>query len=442
MALTEVLAAQTSPTEPVAISDRDDDVYDVLVLDAGSRQSLAVVRSLGRAGLRVAVGECFAECDPALPVLGFRSRYAAGDVVLPSFAADVDAFAAGVVRFVREHPTRVVLPASDGAIAALLPRRRELASIGCVLALSSDVALAIANDKERTLAIADHLGIEHPKTMRIDRIADVGPLLAEVGLPVVLKPTMSWASRSDQRLQAVEVVDEAEAVAAVRRFVDAGAGVLAQQWVGGRREGVSLFVVGDEVRASFAHVEHRTTPALGGASVVRESIPMPPDLYEPSVQLATALGLEGYSEVEFRRDGDGRPLLMEINARVAGPIETAVRSGVDFPLMVWRWAVGLPVTPAGDYETGVRMRWLRGDMRWLRDNRRRTGRPDSVSRLRAAWTFVVEFLRSGHYDCVDRHDLGPVRAELRTTAASVRRGRRDEPPAATEMNWKGASHVH
>ena len=170
-------------------------------------------------------------------------------------------------------------------------------------------------------------------------------MLTELELPIVLKPTMSWGRRSGRRLQAVEVVDEAEAEAAVRRFVDAGAGVLAQQWVGGRREGVTLFVVDGAVRASFAHVEHRTTPALGGASVVRESIPVPSDLYEPSVRLVTAVGLKGYSEVEFRRDGDGRPLLMEINARVAGPIETAARAGVDFPLMIWRWAVGLPVAP-------------------------------------------------------------------------------------------------
>jgi predicted ATP-grasp superfamily ATP-dependent carboligase len=441
MALTEVPAALTSAAEPVPVGERGPDVYDVLVLDGASRQSLAAVRSLGRAGLRVAVAECFAECVPSLPVVGFRSRYAARTVVLPSFATDLDAFAAGVVEFVRDHPTRVVLPASDGAIAALRGWRRQLAVLGTVLALSPDAALAVANDKERTLEAADRLGIEYPKTTRLDRVEAVGSLLTELELPIVLKPTMSWASRSDHRLQAVEVVDEAEAVAAVRRFVGVGAGVLAQEWVGGRREGVTLFVVDGTVRASFAHVEHRTTPALGGASVVRESIPMPSDLYERSTRLVAALDLEGYSEVEFRRDGDGRPLLMEINARVAGPIETAVRAGVDFPLMVWRHASGLPVASVEEYETGVRMRWLRGDMRWLRDNHRRIGRPDSVSRSRAAWIFAAEFFRSGRYDCFDRHDRGPGRAELWTTIASIRKRHRLEWPASSDRSPKGASYV-
>ncbi len=73
------------------------DGYDILILDAGYKQSLAAARSLGRAGLRVAMGECFVECDPALPVLAFRSRYSSCNVVLPSYAADPDAFASAVL---------------------------------------------------------------------------------------------------------------------------------------------------------------------------------------------------------------------------------------------------------------------------------------------------------------------------------------------------------
>jgi hypothetical protein len=138
-----------------------------------------------------------------------------------------------------------------------------------------------------------------------------------------------------------------------------------------------------------------------------------------AVRLVKALALEGPCEVEYRRDERGFPLLMEINARLAGPLETLLRSGFDLPLMVWRWAAELPVATAGDFQT-VRTRWLRGDLRWLRDNFFRVGRPDSVSRTRAFWDFGTEFLRSEHYDCVDWRDPRPIVAELRSTARSVR----------------------
>jgi predicted ATP-grasp superfamily ATP-dependent carboligase len=416
--------AATSPARPVpggapAVAP---DCYDILVLDAGSRQSLASVRSLGRAGLRVALGESFDECDPSLPVLAFRSRYSARNVVLPSFAADFAAFAAAVLDFVREHPTRVVLPGSDGAIAALTPLRDQLAALGCRLALPPDAALGVANDKDRTLAAARALGIEHPKTMRLDCISELPAMLAEFSFPFVLKPATSWARGVACRLQATEVVDEAEAVSVITAFLRAGVGALAQEWAGGRREGVTLFIAGGEVHASFAHLEHRTSPALGGASVLRESVPMPADIYALSVRLATALGLQGLCEVEFRRDARNRPLLMEINARLAGPIEIALLAGVDFPLMIWQWATGLPVGRTDSYKAGFRMRWLRGDMRWLRDNFRRAGRPDSMTRARALWAFTSEFARTVRYDCFDWRDLRPIFAELRTTAAGVRHG--------------------
>jgi hypothetical protein len=172
--------------------------------------------------------------------------------------------------------------------------------------------------------------------------------------------------------------------------------------------------------------------------VLRESVPVPQDIYATSVDLVTALGLEGLCEVEFRRTATGRPLLMEVNARLAGQIETALQSGVDFPLMVWQWATGLPVSHVDSYETGLRMRWLRGDMRWLRDNFRRVGRPDSMSRTRALWTFATEFIRTSHYDCLDWRDLRPVAAELRTTAAALRNKSRSPKSASPDLSHKGA----
>jgi predicted ATP-grasp superfamily ATP-dependent carboligase len=414
------------------------EAYDVLVLDANCKQSLASVRSLGRAGLRVAAGEYIAECEPEIPVLAFHSRYCSRNVVLPTIVGDGAEFGAAVVEFVAKYPTRVLLPAGDAAISALLPVREKLAGLGCVLALAPDPVLEITNDKDRTLAVARRLGIDYPKTMKIASEDDVPAMLDEFRFPIVIKPTSSWTGQSISRLQPVEVIDESEAVGAIRRFFGAGAGVLAQEWVGGRREGVSLFVAGGDVLASCAHVAHRTHPALGGVSVMRESIPLPDDIYPSAVRLVKTIGLEGVCEVEFRRDADNRPMLMEINARLAGTIENAVHSGVDFPLMIWQWATGLPVDRVPGYRTGVRTRWLQGDMRWLIDNQRRIGRPDSVSRARALWTFATEFVRTRHYDCMDRRDLGPSFAELRIMAAAARRSRNTCLPAE-HPHRKGAS---
>ena len=89
--------------------------YDILILDAEHKQSLAAARSLGRAGLRVAMGESLALYRESPPLPAFCSRYCARAVVLPSHADDIDAYVAAIFDFVREHPTSVILPAGDAA---------------------------------------------------------------------------------------------------------------------------------------------------------------------------------------------------------------------------------------------------------------------------------------------------------------------------------------
>ena len=402
--------------------------YDILVLDASYKPTLATVQSLGRAGLRVALGECFVDCDPSLPVLAFRSRHSVRNVVFPNYATDSSGFAKAVIEFVREHPTRVVLPISDGTIAALMPYREQFTDLGCVFALAPNSALEIANDKDRTLEFARRLGIDQPKTMRIDSMDDLPAVLAEFDFPLVLKPVASWADRLGHRVVPVEVINEREAVEVAQRFLDGGS-LLAQEWACGRRESVTLLMVDGEVLASCVHAVYRTGPALGGVSVLRQSIPIPEDIYAASVRLATAIGIQGPCEVEFRRDAHNRPLLMEINARLAGSIYTPVHSGVDFPLMTWQWATGLPIDHVEGYRTGVRTRWLLGDFRWLWDNQRRVGRPDSVSRVSALWTFATEFIRTRHYDNLDWRDLGPVMVELRIIAAAIMKSRNTQAPS-------------
>ncbi len=398
--------------------DAGSEIFDVLILDAGYKQSLACARSLGRAGLRVALGESLAEYRPPAPLPSFTSRYCARSLVLPSYIDDAQGFADAVLDFLATHPTRVVLPAGDATIAAIAPLREKAAALGATLALAPLPALEIANDKSRTLDVARELGIEIPRSLAVGGIDELSGVIAEFGFPFVLKPTISWTGKVPVRVVPREVINMAEAIEATEYFLAAGSGVIAQEWACGRREGVTLFIKDGEVLASCGHVEYRTTPALGGASVMRESMQVPVDILDSAVRLAKAIGLQGVCGVEFRRDAKNNPLLMEINPRLGGTTENAIKSGVDLPMMIWNWATGAEVKPETSYRAGVRTRWLQGDLRWLRENHGRAGRPDSVSRLRSYWIFTSEFARTWHYDFFDLRDPCPAIIELRSAAAS------------------------
>ena len=394
--------------------------YDIFILDASHKHALTSARSLARSGLRVALGEAAGQYPPEHEIPSFRSRYCARSLMLPDYASEPAAYVDAVVAFAREHGVKVVMPVGDANITLLAPHREKFTEIGSFLTVASDAALEIANDKNRTLELAAKLDIAYPKSLPVTGVEDLRAAAEQFGYPYVLKPTVSWTGAATRSVP-VEVVNEAEATVAAEGFLAGGGEVIAQQMATGRKEGVSLFIVDGKVLAHCGCIAHRTTPPLGGVSAMRESYAVPADLLESAVSLATTIGVEGPSEVEFRRDASGKPLLMEINARLAGTLENAVHSGVNFPLMMWQWGTGQPITPVTSYKTGVRTRWLAGDLRWLWESVTEKGRPDSVSAPSGLWTFGSEFFRTRHYDFVDRRDMGPAFAELGFTAGIIKK---------------------
>ena len=128
---------------------------------------------------------------------------------------------------------------------------------------------------------------------------------------------------------------------------------------------------------------------------------------------------------------DGRPRLMEINPRLSASVEVAVRAGVDFPGLLYEWAVtGRVAEPVGAYRAGVRMRWLGGDIRWLRDTARSQGRPEALPLGRALADFAIDSLRPASYDYVSLSDPRPALFAVAGFAVKAvkRRGGRDALP--------------
>ena len=128
---------------------------------------------------------------------------------------------------------------------------------------------------------------------------------------------------------------------------------------------------------------------------------------------------------------------MEINPRLAGTLENAIHAGVDFPRMIWQWGTGQPVEPVTSYKTGVRTRWLAGDLRWLWDSTMQSGRPDTMSPARSLWTFTCEFFRTRHYDFADRRDMRPAVAAMLDTGSIIR----DQWVNRKQWRKDGSGHV-
>jgi predicted ATP-grasp superfamily ATP-dependent carboligase len=385
---------------------------DVLLLDAEYRQTLAALRAYTRMGLSVGV---VASAGEASGAPSFASRYARVRAIVPEFATDPDGYVDALLELLELYPARMILPAHDGSIEALRPHRAEIERM-TALPLASEDALEVAISKPRTLEVAEQVGIAIPCSLPVTTLEEARAAFRAFGPPTVLKPMQSWAENETggTRLSVNAVLTEEDAEREMRYILESGGQAVAQEFLPGWREAVSVFYANGQVLARFAQRSYREFPVLGGVSTLCESIAPAPELVAPAERLVRAIGLEGCSMVEFRRDRAGKPILMEINARPAGSLALAVRCGVNFPQLLYNWALGRPLQPVESYRVGKRLRWLSGDIWNLNQTIDHQGQPDVPPRGRAIRTFFTDFaLRPSKLDYVSVRDMRPALVEFR-----------------------------
>src|SRR5450755_109822 len=250
----------STSASPVQHPIRREPLYDVLVLDARTRQSLVAVRSLGKRGCRVAALETY-DGVPA-----FSSRWCQQKIVSPADEGTGEELAY-LEQVLDATGARVLITASDGTIE-LLRQHRERLEQRVHLALAKEPGLDIAVDKEKTLAIANQLGLNIPRGVLVRDTSEVAAALHEIGLPAVVKPTESWITDEQQgkRVACQLVTTHAEAFRAVEELTCAENAVLFQQFLTGRREALSFLYANGEIYARFAQWAKHTDPPLGGTS--------------------------------------------------------------------------------------------------------------------------------------------------------------------------------
>ena len=142
--------------------------------------------------------------------------------------------------------------------------------------------------------------------------------------------------------------------------------------------------------------------------MVHQCIAVPPDIGPQAERLVREIGLEGYCQLEFRRDAAGNPCLMEINPRLNQTIENAIYAGVDFPYLLYQWASGDQINMVNNYLVGGWMRDLGGDLMSTIQALQQRGRPGVAPPAKAILDFCASFFMPMRYAYVDWKDPLPA----------------------------------
>lgn len=332
----------------------------VMVLDGSVQSALAIVRSLGSKGMNVI---CGAERKTGMAL---NSKYCAQFFIYPSPITDPEGFIKTIKQIYDDNGGNMLILACSDATFLPISRNRNLFP-GLEKILSNQEQIETAFDKSRTLRLARELGVKIPQMLEPATREQAEAAGNEVGYPCILKPRHScqWKDRRGVLGRTIIVQNTQELGEKAQEIADkTGEWPLIQKYVQGPEYGVFFLMRNGEARAEFAHRRIRSISPYGGASCVRQSIEMPADMRKAALDLLKALNWTGVAMVEFKRDANGNPVLMEINGRFWGSLPLALHAGVDFPALLLDMAHGKQII-SSEYLKHITSRHLLADVKHL-----------------------------------------------------------------------------
>lgn len=323
-----------------------------LVLGANYR-ALGVVRSLGRRDIPVRLVK-----NDHASIAAF-SRYAKR--TLPWTEGGEEAQLRHLLDLAPRHGLEgwTVIPTDDDTLA-LVSRGRQHLSERYIVAAAEWETMQWAYDKRLTYRLGRDLGIDQPQTWFAASLEELEAVAPDA--PAILKPGVQRSHNRFVHEKAWPVADRAALKAkyeAAQAFMPAEEIMLQELIPGDGQSQLSFGALAQEGRvlASITARRARQHPMdFGRQSTYVESISSP-DVAHAARRLIEGMHYTGLVEIEFKRDiRDGRPKLLDINARAWGWHSIGARAGVDFPYLEWRMVHDEPVAEA-HAQPGVR--WIR-----------------------------------------------------------------------------------
>jgi predicted ATP-grasp superfamily ATP-dependent carboligase len=339
------------------------------------RVSYVIVHSLASRGVAVHVG------DASRLAMCRYSRYQASFSRYRNPYRDPQGFVDDAAGAMARTGAKVLIPGHEDILAIAQLRDRFPSDI--LLPIGSAESIAQAINKWHTVSLARAAGVPVPETVKPETREELIESASQFKYPAIVKTQLG---NSGKGVFVVRNLQEC-----IERFdwlvktYDLGVShwPILQGFAPGIGYGVCLLYNRGEFRAAFSERYLRCKDGQFGTSVFRESVYVPA-LESHARALMDTLKWHGVAHLDFQYDeATGQAALIEINPRFWGALDLAVRSGVDFPWLLYKMAVDGDVDPVTSYQIGVKSRWIMGEMLHLFNLARRGHISQAVGSLAA-----------------------------------------------------------
>ena len=319
----------------------------ILLGNASYYGTLAAVRSLGRAGVKVVT------VDPSMICQGRYSRYSSQHLTCPAFE-ESSAWAEWLLRKAHVRPRRAIYATSDAVSFALARHRNELSADFELYQPGIDTVMSIL-DKGRLMQTAQAIGIETPPTWYPQSSAEAAKIAKNAGETVLIKPRSQFAQQTGTKGTVVEsrghrlqsifdcyMKDQPSSSVFAKQFNKTMTPLIQKYYpqaiddvysISGFRERIGGGVI---MRAARKILQQ---PRRIGIGICFEPTLVDPLLADQTKRLCERIGYYGVFELEFIL-AEGKAMLIDFNGRFYHQIAFDIARGMELPALAYAAATG------------------------------------------------------------------------------------------------------
>ncbi|MEM8771304.1 MAG: ATP-grasp domain-containing protein [Pseudomonadota bacterium] len=302
----------------------------VIVTYGRSLMSLVIARSLHERGIEV-IG-----CDDVdLTAMSF-SRHVSETFTHASVDDGEEAYIDSLVENIKrlkpeDDRPYILIPAFRNT--RVIARNHARLAPHITVAAPRKESIGKVFPKDNLVRTAENEGANAPVTVHTKDADELVNKLRAMTPPFLLKPVSGVGGRGIERVEDRDTAIEKHAAF----LQENGEAPLIQEVAEGEDYCFAGLFKDGELLAHMAYRNLKSFPVDTGAGAIRETIS--DDVFlEPVQRLMRATGWSGVAEIDFLWNGDDKsdPVLIEVNPRFWAGLFHSVKSGVDFPWLLYQ----------------------------------------------------------------------------------------------------------
>ncbi|MBD3189616.1 MAG: ATP-grasp domain-containing protein [Candidatus Heimdallarchaeota archaeon] len=326
----------------------------VLITDGRYKNSLAILRTLGEKKIDVFCSSIKKQA------LCFYSKYCKKSFLYPHPRKSPEKFIFQMKKIIQQNNIDVLMPVGVSSFTIVSKYKEELEKYAKVPVADYE-SYKIAHDKATANELAKKINVPAPLSYSPKSLAELKTCLKEFEYPVIIK-----ARKGSSSNQVRYANDQSEAINIWQSFqkkaprknqdvIDYQFPII-QEYLPGEIVDVLFIFNQGKLRGCLTQERLLTLPVKGGSGALNVTT-NDPKAAKYGIELMKALNWHGVGMVEFKRDANGTPKLLEINPKFWGTTEVSISAGMDFPYMLYKIAMEGDVKPNFSYLYPKKFGW-------------------------------------------------------------------------------------